>query len=748
MTHRALAIAILIALVAAGCSNAKDAPPVILPSNAEPSTIYDSQGTLLTTLREENRSVVSLDQIPRKLQDAVIAIEDDQFWTHNGVNPRSIIRAAKSNAESGGVSQGGSTITQQYVKNALLSDERTISRKIEEATLAMALERNYSKELILELYLNTIYMGAGAYGVEAASQGYFGIPVNQVDLPQAALLAGVIQSPSRHDPRKHPESALKRRNLVLSEMHEQGLITSSQYEEAKNTPIEVVAEQPLPEELPYPAPHFVDEVKNWLLNKSDALGATRAERRERLLRGGLKIYTTLDLDLQAKAEAAVASVLKGQGTDPKMPDAALVTINPKTGFVRAMVGGYDYFGTHAYRQANLAMGTGRSTGSAFKPIVMATALEAGVSPKKTFPSPSGARFQLPGRPWTVKGGGGLGAGTMHQCLVVSSNTCFANIIQDPDVGTEKTAEMARKLGIVSTTLTQSPSMVLGPNNTTVLDVSSVYATFANDGIHVPPVMVTKIVGPDGNVVYQHSHTQSKAIEPETARAVGSAMEGVISSGTGTSADIGRPAAGKTGSAQRNTDAWFAGFTPQLATAVWVGFAETRPDRSGTRRLVAMTPPNTRITVFGGTYPARIWATFMRSALADEEPLPLFDDEDELIPTTTVASPNNTVTEVVSPTESAVVPDVVGMPIDRARRELRAAGLTVRDLRVEVIGVSANDVSAQSPAPGARVDRGSDVWVQYPVPPPPPTTTTTTTTTTTIATTDDSSGSTTTTVGRD
>lgn len=751
MSRRVWAAMTLVAVVATGCSNAKDAPPVILPSNAEPSTIYDSAGTLITTLREENRSVVSLDQIPRKLQDAVIAIEDDQFWTHNGINPRSIVRAAKSNAESGGVSQGGSTITQQYVKNALLSDERTISRKIEEATLAMALERNYSKELILELYLNTIYMGAGAYGVEAASQGYFGIPVSQVDLPQAALLAGVIQSPSRHDPRKHPDSALKRRNLVLSEMHNQGLITKSQFEDAKETPIEVVAEQPLPEELPYPAPHFVDEVKNWLLNKSDALGGTRAERRERLLRGGLKIYTTIDLGLQAQAEEAIASILRGQGTDPRMPDAALVAINPKTGFVRAMVGGYDYFGSHSYRQANLAMGTGRSTGSAFKPIVMATALEAGVSPRKTFPSPSGARFQLPGRPWSVKGGGGLGAGNMHQCLVVSSNTCFANIIQDPAVGTEKTAEMAQRLGIVSTTLTQSPSMVLGPNNTTVLDISSVYATFANDGIHVPPVMVTKIVGPDGNVVYQHSHTQAKAVEPETARAVTLAMAGVIASGTGTSADIGRPAAGKTGSAQRNTDAWFAGFTPQLATAVWVGFAETRADRSGTRRLVAMTPPNTRLTVFGGTYPARIWSTFMRGALSDEDVLPLIDEDDAPIPTTTVAAPNSTVTEVVTPTESVVIPDVVGLSIDLARRELRSMGLSVRDLRVEVTGVVTSDVSAQSPAAGARVDPGSEVWLQYPVqppPPPPPPPPPTTTTTTTESTPEGSSESTTTTVGRD
>ncbi|MEZ5310935.1 MAG: penicillin-binding transpeptidase domain-containing protein [Microthrixaceae bacterium] len=294
-------------------------------------------------------------------------------------------------------------------------------------------------------------------------------------------------------------------------MLEQGMITKARvHPEARATPIVLAEETPLPEQLPYPAPHFVDEVKNWLLNQSDTLGKNRGERRERLLRGGLKIYTTVDLTMQQEAEDAIRSVFKAQGTDPKDPDAALVSIDPKSGFVKAMVGGFNYFGTHAYRQANLAMGTGRSTGSAFKPIVMAAALEAGVSPSKVFNSPSSTQFKVPGGIWKVKGGGGLGAGTMHECLVVSSNTCFANIILDKQVGAERADDMAKRLGIVSTKLSVSPAMVLGPNNTTVLDVASVYATFANDGVHVPPAFVTKIVGPDGEVlIYQHAHSRSR-----------------------------------------------------------------------------------------------------------------------------------------------------------------------------------------------------------------------------------------------
>ncbi len=287
--------------------------------NAQPSAIYDANGTLITVLAEENRQNVAFEQIPRSLQDAVVAIEDARFWTHNGVDPRAILRAAGRNAEAGSVAEGGSTITQQYVKIALLTPEQTLGRKMEEATTALALERNYSKQLILELYLNTIYFGNGAYGVGAAVEEYFGVEVQDLTLEQSALLAGIIQAPSRHDPRINPEGALERRNLVIGEMLEQNLITAQQADQARATPITLAPERPAPTTRHYAAPHFVDEVKAWLLNDSDALGETRAERRQALLRGGLRIETTIDLDLQAKAEQAVSAVLPGQGDGPPDP---------------------------------------------------------------------------------------------------------------------------------------------------------------------------------------------------------------------------------------------------------------------------------------------------------------------------------------------------------------------------------------------------------------------------------------------
>ena len=618
-----------------------------LPTNAQPSAIYAADGTLITVLREENRVNVSLERIPRYLQDAVVAIEDERFWTHNGVDPRAVARAASSNAQAGGVEEGGSTITQQYVKNALLTPEQSLGRKIEEATTALALERNYSKSLILELYLNTIYFGNGAYGVGAAAETYFGVPVEDLTLEQSALLAGIIQAPSRHDPRENPESALARRDLALDRMADQELITAAQRDAAQATPIELAPPQPLPEQAAYPAPHFVDEVKDWLLNESDILGDSRAERRERLVRGGLRIDTTIDLRLQAEAEASIRDVLPGQGVDPRTPDAALVSIEPRTGFVRAMVGGYDYFGTHSYRQTNLAVGAGRQTGSAFKPVVMATALEAGVPPSKRFDAPSSGVFDIPGGVWRVRGGG-IGSGTMAECTVVSSNTCYANIVLDPAVGAERSVEMAERLGVVATEVRPNPSIVLGANNATVQDMASVYATFANDGVHVPPSYVTKVTGPDGEVVYQHEHEQSRALSTASVREIAPALEGVIARGTGRRAAIARPAGGKTGSAQNNTDAWFTGYTQELSTAVWVGFSEPRPDSSGRRQLVSMAPPNTRITVFGGTYPAQIWAEFMSRALADTPPSPLVDPATAPIPDDHGARPERDVHRTTAP----------------------------------------------------------------------------------------------------
>ncbi|RUP37659.1 MAG: penicillin-binding protein 1A, partial [Gordonia sp. (in: high G+C Gram-positive bacteria)] len=345
----------LLASLTVACSGtARDAPPLLLPVNSAPTTVYDAKGRPITVLRDENRTSIPLEQIPNITRTAVVAIEDSRFWSHRGVDPRAIARAASSNAEEGETGQGGSTITQQYVKTALLSPEKTLQRKLEEASMALSIERNYSKELILELYLNTIYFGDGAYGIDAAARSYFGIPASELDLAQSALLAGLIQAPSRYDPRRHPESAFKRRNVVLARMLELGDITQTQHDAALMTPVTLAPPQPLPEQVPYPAAHFVDAVKEYLLKDSKVLGDTQGERYNNLYRGGLRIHTTIDLDLQAQAEQSIAQVLPRQGVDPKMPDAALVSIDPATGEVKAMVGGRDYFGTSDYRQTNLA----------------------------------------------------------------------------------------------------------------------------------------------------------------------------------------------------------------------------------------------------------------------------------------------------------------------------------------------------------------------------------------------------------
>lgn len=705
-----LAVCVLTSVVAA-CGAARDAPPLLLPVNAAPTTVYDAKGRVITVLQDQNRTSIPLEQIPTITQSAVVAIEDARFWSHRGVDPRGIARAASSNAKDGETGQGGSTITQQYVKTALLTPEKTIRRKLEEASLALSIERNYSKNLILELYLNTIYFGDGAYGIDAAARSYFGVPASQLDLPRSALLAGLIQAPSRYDPRKNPQQAVTRRNVVLRRMLELGDITQAQHDVAVAAPLELAAPQPLPEQVPYPAAHFVDAVKAYLLKGSDLLGKTQGERYNNLYRGGLRIQTTIDLDLQAKAEASIAQVLPKQGVDPKVPDAALVSIDPKSGYVKAMVGGRDYFGTSDYRQTNLAMGAGRQTGSSFKPIVLATALTNGVPTTERFSAPGSESHRIAGgQTWNVKGGG-IGSGTLEECTVVSSNTCYANIVLDPRVGAQRSVDMGKALGITSTKLTPNPAAVLGTNDVTVLDMASVFATFADQGIHVPPVLVSRIDRPDGTLLYQHEHTQTKALEPEVADQISSILPGVISRGTGTSADIGRPAAGKTGSSQNNVDAWFCGYTPQLATAVWVGFAKPRPDSSGRLQPVSMTPPTTRITVFGGTYPAQIWSTFMRQALADQPPLPLIDPTAAAAPTTTVAPGNTALLSPVTVPAKVKVPDVGGADARRAMASIQGAGLHAVRIDATVAGVGPGTVVGQSPAPGTGVLAGSTVFVE-------------------------------------
>ena len=608
-----IAVATVVIVLAAtatatACSYAPAAVPPRLPDVAQTSRILAADGSLLTTLRaEQNRDVVGLADIPTSLRDAVIAIEDERYWRHPGVDLRGILRAARENVEAGGIAQGGSTITQQYVKLMLLDPTQTVDRKVREAVLAWRLEQEHSKEEILERYLNAIYLGRGAYGVGTAAQEYFGKPVGQLTVAEGALLAGMIRAPSATDPYADPAPVLARRNVVLGRMAELGYLGPAEYAAGVAEPLRLAP--PRPDAERYPAGHFVEAVKQWVLADT-RFGATEEDRRNLLFRGGLRITTTLDPTLQAVAERAVDATLPGDGPHP---DGALVTIEPSTGNVKAMVGGRDYFGPSPYAKVNLAMGDGRQAGSTFKPFVLAAALADGVPLTRSYGAP--AELEIPlgegAAPWKVQNYGGARAGnvSLTEATVWSYNTAYARLMMD--LGPAKAVDLAARLGIL-TTLHPVPAAVLGTENVTVLDMADAYATFANRGVQVDPVLVTSITRADGSVLYRSTPQPSPVLDPAVADQVTWVLRQVIARGTGTAAALDRPAAGKTGTAEGYRDAWFVGYTPDLATAVWVGDAQGQ---------TAMVPPRTPIAVTGGSWPAQIWHQFMAEA---EAPLPVRD----------------------------------------------------------------------------------------------------------------------------
>jgi penicillin-binding protein 1A len=681
-------LAVLIAATAAlasGCSyTTRDIAPR-LPVEAQSSKLYAADGSLITTLHaEENRENVPLAQIPIALRNAVIAIEDARFYHHKGVDPRAIVRAARRNTESGGVEQGGSTITQQYVKNALIGSKRTLKRKVQEAALAIQLERRYTKDKILELYLNTIYFGNGAYGVQAAAQEYFAKPAEDLTLTESALLAALIRSPATTDPFDRPAAALARRNLVLAKMGSEGYLTTAEVTFARGANLGL--RPPATTADRYPAAHFVEEVKRFVLD-DPRFGDTPAARRALLFTGGLRIHTTVDLRLQAAAEAAVARVLPDPGRDP---DASLVALDPATGEVRAMVGGRDFFGGGAHAKLNLATHVpGRQAGSSFKPFVLAAALADGIPLSATFPAPD--RIAIPlagGQRWDVHNySDGEGGGRMNlvEATVHSVNTVYAQLMVD--VGPKEAMNTAARLGI-RTPLRANPSAVLGTNEVTPLDMASAYGTFANRGVAVPPVVVTRITRPDGTVLYEHHHAQHKVLAPAVADQVTAVLEQVVQRGTGKRADIARPAAGKTGTADEWQDAWFCGYTPTLATAVWVGFADAQ---------IPMAPPRTPIRVVGGTYPAQIWHDFMTEATAGTPPAGFHTPESVATPPAPEATG-----------ELVAVRNVVGVPYDVARATLAAIGFTVQRIDVPTADATAGTVIEQTPLAGAGAPAGSAI----------------------------------------
>ena len=723
---RSFGLVVAAGLVLSSCGiHGRELPTINEVASGDRTQILAADGSLITELvGDERRESLPIDQIPSLVQNAVISIEDERFWQHSGVDPKGVLRAVRSNSAAGGVTQGGSTITQQYIKNVLLSPDQNIQRKIQEASLAYQLEKSYSKSFILEQYLNTVYFGNRSYGIQQASRSYFGHPVSDITVPEAALLAGLVQSPVRNDPYRNPAGALARRNTVLRKMHELGYLSDQQSADAIATPITLVKSAAADAARRYPAAHFVEEVKRFI--RSDPrFGATETDRSNLLVNGGLRIYTTIDLGMQAKAEDAVAKIYPNQNRAiskrDKDPDIGLVSIEAGTGYVRAMVGGYDYFDTnsavHPYAQYNLAVGKGRQAGSTFKPIVLAAALANGVKPTTTFSAPPSLVIKAAGQPpWSVTGHALGPTASLTDCIAFSSNTCFANVINDPRVGVDRATEFAGKMGIDTSPWDPNTkrgfkrvlSLVLGSNDSTVLDMTEAYSTFMNRGLHTPATLVTKVVDARGTVLYEAQHTQTKVLEPETSDAITQMLEQVLIKGTAAGRGIDRPAAGKTGTTQSNTDAWFVGFTPELVTGVWAGYSQT------TKRQVGST---------GATAAEPVWALFMKSVLDGRPPrdFNFATTPDAKGTTTTTVAPSNTeIFQPAAPDAMAKMPALTDIDINEAAGRAKKAGVDLQ--RVIVTGPDGTppgEVVAQSPAAGSAVPKGATVTIETTAGRPPP-----------------------------
>ena len=566
-----------------------------IPPPAETTVLLDRDGNEVAKLHAGvDRELIPLAQMPMPLRRAVVAVEDADYYRHDGLDMRAIARATWANITSGSMSQGGSTITQQYVKNTLTGSERSIARKVHEAILAAKLERSTSKAEILEGYLNTVYFGHGAYGVQAAARTYFDRDAKDLTLLQSATLAGLIAAPSARDPFEHPGAALRSRNLALARMAEVGSLGDERAGRLQARPLGLIEEPAVRSE----AAHFMEDVR---LNLKANYGL------DVLYRGGLRVRTTLDVEWQRAAERTIRSYLPS----PKEPEVALVAIDPRNGAIRAMVGGRSFDRS----EFNLATQARRQAGSAFKPVVLLAALEQGISPLETRYGPSSMTIPDPfcgtdGKPWTVSNAGDQSAGTMsiENAMAGSVNTIYAQVTVE--VSPEAVADVAHRMGIRSA-LAEVCSIGLGTSDVTPLELTSAFSTLAARGIYVEPTAVERVTAPDGVILQGPlrgvADAGSTAVSAQDADATTRVLQGVIDHGTGTAARLpGRSAAGKTGTAQDATDAWFCGYVPQLATCVWVGY----PNGRRPMRDVAGFPE-----VYGGTIPALIWHDFMTEATA-------------------------------------------------------------------------------------------------------------------------------------
>ena len=556
--------------------------------------LYDRDGRLITRIGAENRESVPLKSIPPVVRDAFIAIEDVRFYEHPGVDLRAIARAAWNNLRGGRVVEGGSTITQQLVKNSFLKPERTWQRKIQEVVLALVVERRFTKDEILEMYLNRIYLGEGAYGVQAAAQVYFGKNVSDLNLPEAALLAGLTKAPSLYSPFRNPEGALERRNLVLDNMLKYNLITAAQHRTARATPLRLNPDPRARNRYPYP--YFVDYVTEELIAR---YGETA------VFRGGLKVYTTLDPKLQQAAEEVLADARyfpksERDANNLVQPQAAVAAVEPNTGYIRALVGGREHTHKRSFNRAT--MPPGRPPGSAFKPII-----DYGPAIEFLGKAPASVVDDIP----TTFGnyaprnydGRYRGLITYREALTYSVNVAAVKVLQE--VGLPQAIQFAGRLGFTAFDPARDGlSLALGgmTYGVTPLQMAAAYAAFAANGIYAAPMAVTKVERPDGTYD-EFRPTRTRAMKPTTAYLITSMLQSVVERGTGTRAALDRPVAGKTGTSDEGRDAWFVGYTPDLAAAVWLGYDQPRP----------------MPLVYGGSYAAPIWKAIMTRALSGTPP---------------------------------------------------------------------------------------------------------------------------------
>lgn len=556
------------------------------------STVYAADGSVIGEFKgADTRVIVPSDQISNNMKIAAVASEDHNFYKHSGVDWTSVVRAFWNDLTNKSLEEGGSTITQQLAKNVYTDGRRTIDRKVSEAEIAAKLEKTYSKDEILTKYLNTVYMGDSAYGAEAASQSYFRKPAKDLTLSEAALLAGVLPAPSQYSPRTHGDAAEKRRNEVLDRVEKYKLASKADVAAAR-------AEKPVifpPPDVNGRYPYFLDYVRTYLLT-------VKGYDPELVYSGGLKIYTSLDPRLEDKAQDTLKKTLP----NPKDPEAALVSVEPSTGFVRALVGGTDW----ATSKVNMALGklgggSGRQAGSSFKPFVLARAYEAGVSPLKVYPAPP--TVQPPGfeKPVGNYEGESFGTATLNDAIAHSINTVFVQLIVD--VGVRQTGELANRLGITSIDLSKPiyGSIAIGSYEVSPLDMASAYGVFADSGLRVTPTPVIKITQEDKVIEDNTNRVPVRVLDENVANNVTQSLTGVVLRGTGVAAGIGRPVAGKTGTSEMHQNAWFVGYTPQLSTAIWVGYKEGNISLYGIHGVGAVT---------GGTWPARMWHDYMAEAM--------------------------------------------------------------------------------------------------------------------------------------